>query len=80
MDRGLHVRLLQTGETSFQGAHEALPQVVHGADELVGHGLVQSNYDQLLDLMDARFDLLRRDRLAVGRHDDVCSQFCQTNS
>lgn len=58
MGRRLHVRLLQAGEASLQRAHEALPQVVHGADELVGHGLVESNHDQLLDLVNAGLDLL----------------------
>lgn len=58
MGRRLDVRLLQAGEASLQRAHEALPQVVHGADELVGHGLVEPDDDQLLDLMNAGFDLL----------------------
>lgn len=59
VDRRVYVRLLQAGETSLQSSYEALSQIVHRADELIGHGLVQPNYYQLLDLMNARFDLLR---------------------
>ena len=58
VDRGIDVRLLQTVETSLKSSYEALPQIVHRADELVRHSLIQTDYYQLLDLVDARFDLL----------------------
>lgn len=73
MHRRIDVRLLQTGETSLQSSYEALPQIVHGADELVGHGLVQANHYQLLDLVDARLDLPRCDGFSVCGHNDVYS-------
>lgn len=73
MDRRVDVRLLQTVEASLQSPHEALPQIVHRADELIRHGLVQANHDQLLDLVDARFDLPRRDGFSVRGYNDVCS-------
>lgn len=72
MDRRLDVRLLQAVETSLQRSYEALPQVVHGADELVRHRLIQTNHNQFLDLMDAGFDVFRCNRISVGRYDDVC--------
>lgn len=64
--------LLQTTEASLQRSYEALPQVVYGADELVGHGLVQAHHDQLLDQVDAGFDLLGCNRLSVWCYNDVC--------
>lgn len=64
--------LLQTAEASLQSSYKALPQVVHRADELVGHSLIQAHHDQLLDLVDAGLDVLRRNRLSVWRYDDVC--------
>lgn len=72
MDRRVYVRLLQAGETSLQSSYETLSQIVHRADELIGHGLVQPNYYQLLDLMNARFDLLRCNGLSISCYDDVC--------
>lgn len=74
MDRRVEVRLLQTVQTSLQSSYEALPQIVHRADELIRHGLVQANHYQLLDLVDARFDLLRCDGFSVCGYDDVYSR------
>lgn len=64
--------LLQAGQAPLQGSNEALPQVVHRTDQLVGHGLVQTDHYQLLDLVDAGFDFLRCDRFTVGCYYDVC--------
>lgn len=69
--RGVDVGLLQAVETALQRAHEALPQVVHRADELVGHRLVQTHHNQLLDLVDARLDVLGGHRLSVWCHNDI---------
>lgn len=71
VDRGLDVGPLQAVEAPLQRPHEALPQVVHRADQLVRHRLVQAHHDQVLDLVDARLDLFRCDGVTVGCHDDV---------
>lgn len=73
VDRRIIVRLLQTVETSLQCSYEAFPQIVHRADQLIRHRLIQTNYYQLLDLMDARFDVLRRNRLSIRCYNDVWS-------
>lgn len=72
MDRRLDVRLLQAVEASLQRSYEALPQVVHRADELVRHCLIQTDHYQVLDLVDAGFDLFRCDGISVSCHNDVC--------
>ncbi|TNN85585.1 hypothetical protein EYF80_004218 [Liparis tanakae] len=41
---------LLTVETSLQSSYEALPEIVHRADQLIGHGLIQADHYQLLDL------------------------------
>lgn len=66
--------LLQALEAPLQGPHEALPEVIHRADEFVSHGLVEPGDDQLLDLLDAAFDVLGADRLAILGDDDVCRE------
>lgn len=73
VDRRIDVRLLQTVETSLQSSYTALPQVVHRADQLIRYGLIQTNYYQFLDLVDARFDLLGCNRLSIGGYNYVCS-------
>lgn len=72
VDRRLDVGLLQAAEAALQRSYEALPQVVHRADQLVGHRLVQTDHDQVLDLLDAGLDLFGCNRISVGRNDDVC--------
>ena len=72
VNRRIRSRLLQAVEASLQSSYEALPQIVHRADELIGHRLIQTHHYQLLDLVDARFDLLRRNRLSVSCYNDVC--------
>lgn len=79
MDRRLDVRLLQAVEASLQRSYEALPQVVHGADELIGHRLIQTNHYQVLDLVDAGFDLFGCNRISVGGYDDVCGRNKERN-
>lgn len=73
VDRRIHVRLLQTVETSLQSSHEALPQVVHRADELICHSLIQAHHYKFLDLVNARLDLLRCNKLSITCCSDVCS-------
>lgn len=73
VDRRIHVRLLQTVKTSLQSSHKALPQVVHRADELICHGLIQTHHYEFLDLVNARLDFFRRNRLSVSCCSDVCS-------
>lgn len=71
MHRSVQVGL-QAAEAALQGPHEALAEVVHRADELVGHCLVQPYHDQFLDLLDAGFDIPGGDWLSVGCHNDIC--------
>lgn len=72
VDRRLDVRLLQAVEASLQGSYEALPQVVHRAGELIRHRLIQTHHYQVLDLVDAGFDLFRCHGIPVSRYNDVC--------
>ncbi len=58
VDRRIDVRLLQAVETSLQSSYTALPQIVHRAGQFIRYSLIQTNHYQLLDLVDARFDLL----------------------
>lgn len=58
VDRGVDVGLLQTAKATLQSPHKTLPQIVHGADQLICHRLIQTHHYQLLDRVDAGFDFL----------------------
>lgn len=58
-------------QTPLQGPNKAFPQVVHWADQLVGHGLIEPGDDELLDLADAGFDLPGPDCFSILRDNDI---------
>lgn len=63
--------LLQALQTAFQGAHEALAQVIHRTDQLVGHSLIEPRDDELLDLPDAALEFSGAHCLSVLRDDNI---------